>query len=288
METSPTSDFLPDDLGQFDFSTEFFDFDMGQTISSLPGNDLSSLETDTAQSHGLPSGDPHGQSNPDFVNGKPNPPHHRKIRYLTPNLPADFTFTDFTFPADFTNTTPTRTIAPVPLPQPNTTKTHKSTVFPPTTPTQSRPSTRNPSTVSIKTAEPKSAPSQSSDPQSLAAEAARLAAEEDKRRRNTAASARFRVKKKQREQALEKTSREMTERAAVLEQRVQALEMENRWLKGLITGREDERDEGQVEEIGVRASKEELEGMFRRFVERLKVEGAEEEGERPGKRVKIG
>jgi hypothetical protein len=66
-------------------------------------------------------------------------------------------------------------------------------------------------------------------------EAARLAAEEDKRRRNTAASARFRVKKKQREQALEKQAKEMTEKVQMLEGKVQQLEMENKWLKGLIT-----------------------------------------------------
>lgn len=60
-------------------------------------------------------------------------------------------------------------------------------------------------------------------------------AEEDKRRRNTAASARFRVKKKQREQALEKTAKEMTDRVQVLEARIGQLEMENQWLKGLIT-----------------------------------------------------
>ncbi|PSK34425.1 Regulatory protein cys-3 [Elsinoe australis] len=64
---------------------------------------------------------------------------------------------------------------------------------------------------------------------------ARDAAEEDKRRRNTAASARFRVKKKQREQALEKTAKEMSEKVQVLEARIGQLEMENQWLKGLIT-----------------------------------------------------
>lgn len=66
-------------------------------------------------------------------------------------------------------------------------------------------------------------------------ENARVAAEEDKRRRNTAASARFRVKKKQREQALEQTAKEMQDKAARLEQKVQQLETENAWLKGLIT-----------------------------------------------------
>jgi hypothetical protein len=66
-------------------------------------------------------------------------------------------------------------------------------------------------------------------------ESARNAAEEDKRRRNTAASARFRVKKKQREQALEQTAKEAQDKATRLEQKVQQLETENAWLKGLIT-----------------------------------------------------
>lgn len=64
--------------------------------------------------------------------------------------------------------------------------------------------------------------------------ASRYAAEEDKRRRNTAASARFRVKKKQKEQMLEKTAKDMTDRVSQLEARVQQLELENKWLKGLI------------------------------------------------------
>ena len=62
-----------------------------------------------------------------------------------------------------------------------------------------------------------------------------VSAEEDKRRRNTAASARFRVKKKQREQAMEKTAKEMTEKCNMLETRVKELEKENRLLKGLLT-----------------------------------------------------
>jgi hypothetical protein len=73
MELSPTSDFLQDDQGQFDFSTEFFDFDMGQTIHSLAGNDIGPLETDTTQSHGLASGNPQTQSKSDFLNGEPEP-----------------------------------------------------------------------------------------------------------------------------------------------------------------------------------------------------------------------
>ncbi|KAI8376112.1 uncharacterized protein BYT42DRAFT_573453 [Radiomyces spectabilis] len=62
----------------------------------------------------------------------------------------------------------------------------------------------------------------------------RLAADEDKRRRNTAASARFRMKKKMREQALEQTAKEMTLKAEALEKRVQELQMEAKWLRALV------------------------------------------------------
>ncbi|KAF2404380.1 hypothetical protein EJ06DRAFT_526467 [Trichodelitschia bisporula] len=61
------------------------------------------------------------------------------------------------------------------------------------------------------------------------------AIEEEKRRRNTAASARFRIKKKEREQALEQTAAEMTEKVVGLEAKVGQLELENKWLRGLIT-----------------------------------------------------
>ncbi|PGH02113.1 hypothetical protein GX51_04816 [Blastomyces parvus] len=66
-------------------------------------------------------------------------------------------------------------------------------------------------------------------------EAARLAQEEDKRRRNTAASARFRIKKKEREKNMERTVKDVTAKNAALEARITQLETENRWLKNLIT-----------------------------------------------------
>lgn len=61
-----------------------------------------------------------------------------------------------------------------------------------------------------------------------------MAAREDKRRRNTAASARFRVKKKQREQDLERRVSEFQDKNTRLEQRVNQLEVENKWLKDLV------------------------------------------------------
>jgi hypothetical protein len=63
-----------------------------------------------------------------------------------------------------------------------------------------------------------------------------LAAAEDKRRRNTAASARFRLKKKEREAALEKTTKELETRVTELERECEGLRRENGWLKGLVVG----------------------------------------------------
>jgi len=92
------------------------------------------------------------------------------------------------------------------------------------------------------------------DPNSLSPDdKSRVAAEEDKRRRNTAASARFRVKKKQREQALERTVKEVQDKNSKLEAKVTQLEMENKWLKDLIT-----------EKNGI-SSKEEMAAAYQQY-----------------------
>ena len=57
--------------------------------------------------------------------------------------------------------------------------------------------------------------------------------------RNTAASARFRAKKKQREALLESSAREKKEKLEALEKRIQDLEEENKWLKALIMEKKD-------------------------------------------------
>ncbi|KAJ7093182.1 hypothetical protein C8R44DRAFT_815792 [Mycena epipterygia] len=59
---------------------------------------------------------------------------------------------------------------------------------------------------------------------------------EDKRRRNTAASARFRLKKKEREAALETRAKELEGRVGELERECEGLRRENGWLKGLVVG----------------------------------------------------
>ncbi|PKI83360.1 hypothetical protein MVES1_002713 [Malassezia vespertilionis] len=69
------------------------------------------------------------------------------------------------------------------------------------------------------------------------AEVNRQAIEEDKRRRNTLASARFRVKKKQREAALEISARELEGQVAELRQENERLRTENEWLRRLVNAR---------------------------------------------------
>lgn len=62
--------------------------------------------------------------------------------------------------------------------------------------------------------------------------------DEEKRRRNLAASARFRQKKKLREQQLEQQTKELCDRANELEEKISELEKENDFLKALLTEKE--------------------------------------------------
>jgi len=59
---------------------------------------------------------------------------------------------------------------------------------------------------------------------------------EDKRRRNTAASARFRLKKKEREAAMERNLKNLENRVVELEREAEGLRKENGWLRGLLVG----------------------------------------------------
>jgi len=63
-----------------------------------------------------------------------------------------------------------------------------------------------------------------------------LSTAEDKRRRNTVASARFRLKKKERELALENKTKELEVKVNELEKECEGLRRENGWLKGLVVG----------------------------------------------------
>jgi hypothetical protein len=142
-------------------------------------------------------------------------------------MPGDFNYSDFssTYPSPAVQSFPEilGNLQPI---QPN-----PSPVYPHAVPQQQnqygQPAPLQPNR---RPSEPHGTPAQ---PLSLEEES-RAAAEEDKRRRNTAASARFRVKKKAREQALEKSAKEMTDKVTALENRITLLETENRWLKNLV------------------------------------------------------
>lgn len=68
-------------------------------------------------------------------------------------------------------------------------------------------------------------------------------ADEDKRKRNQAASARFRQKKKQREQQMAEHSREAQEKTKRLEDEVENLRRENTFLKKLLVEKVDNMNE---------------------------------------------
>lgn len=72
---------------------------------------------------------------------------------------------------------------------------------------------------------------------------------EDKRKRNTAASARFRIKKKMKEQQMQQKSKELQEKVMVLEKKLKTLEMENKCLKNLIVKQNEQKNSDLLEDI---------------------------------------
>ena len=77
-----------------------------------------------------------------------------------------------------------------------------------------------------------------------------------KRLRNTAASARFRARKKLREQRLERSARERKEKLAALEARIRELEAENKWLKSLAIEKYNTKEGIEAVREGFRSEKE--------------------------------
>jgi hypothetical protein len=65
--------------------------------------------------------------------------------------------------------------------------------------------------------------------------------EQDKKKRNTLASARFRVKKKLKEQEMERTVKMLSERIAAYNERINHLELENSCLKSLILEKNEQK-----------------------------------------------
>jgi len=196
---------LGDDLAMFT-NTQFFDFDLGQDADLLQPAEFDGEV-----------GAPAAASKLENMDLKP----------MDFGLQGDFGFPDFNA---FTLTPAPAFGQDVPHPDLQPDRPHPASgssvaspdASPPTSGTKRKPS---------------------SPPEENDKDASQLAAEEDKRRRNTAASARFRVKKKQREQALERSAKEMSDKVTELEGRVNQLETENKWLKNLITEKNESRED---------------------------------------------
>lgn len=80
-----------------------------------------------------------------------------------------------------------------------------------------------------------------------------LSIEELKRKKNTAALARFRVKKKMKEKQMEERARELQDKLSLLEKKVKTLEMENKCLKQLILEKNEKRNLDLLELIKKRS-----------------------------------
>lgn len=104
------------------------------------------------------------------------------------------------------------------------------------------------SSLSSSSASPPSNPRKRDSPEAEDSNSS-LTAEEDKRRRNTAASARFRIKKKMREQQMERTAKDLQEKVQTLQARIGQLEMENKWLKDLVVEKNQTRDMSELKEM---------------------------------------
>ncbi|KAL9065368.1 MAG: hypothetical protein Q9161_008271 [Pseudevernia consocians] len=234
MATQQQEDFnIDDELAQFT-NTEFLDFDAGDLLEQpMPEYDPSVEEK--ARRENIIANNELGGKGMDFVTGDfpftgieafvPTSPQSAitaptQLQYQTNGLPPAI-YPSSTSPISFDHTPP-----PAFNPAPYPGQRHHISPQPAA---QTLPTTQQNS-------------SESETP------AARIAAEEDKRRRNTAASARFRVKKKQREQALEQTAKELENKTLQLEQRIGQLETENEWLRGLVV----EKNGGAKEDLKVR------------------------------------
>ncbi|KAL1641170.1 hypothetical protein SLS58_006278 [Diplodia intermedia] len=223
---------LDDDLSLFT-NTEFFDFDLG---TSLP---------DVSQAAPLDKFDPHAEEraqrrNASIASSYGAAPAQQQQQQPKQNM--DFNFTgefqslDFSFPVGGLSD-PSFQHQPNPYPVQHQSGTSTSSPISATSPTAAGGKRK------LDGLTPQGAQNISIE------DVSRFAAEEDKRRRNTAASARFRIKKKQREQQLEKTAKEMTDKVSSLESRVAQLEMENKWLKGLITEKNDGKNTSEFAEL---------------------------------------
>lgn len=81
-----------------------------------------------------------------------------------------------------------------------------------------------------------------------------ISAYEDKRKRNTAASARFRIKKKLKQQEMETKCKNLQDKVGGLEKKLLTLEMENKCLKNLILQKNEEKNDDLLQSIKKRSA----------------------------------
>lgn len=228
-----------DDLSLFS-NTHFFDFDIGRNLDASAVDDLIMEQEKYLQK----SNDGQALSTyPSTNNSNQNSNNNEFSQFsISPPIMQQFASTS-------TNTQNTQDpIAPLP------TQNHHQPIAPAPTPTtiqqqiqpqqvNKQPTTVEPATKKRKTSSTSSVDNSSSNsPSAISGGGEKLGGEEDKRRRNTAASARFRMKKKLREQEMERSAKEMQDKLTALERKVFTLEMENQWLRKLVVEKNEARD----------------------------------------------
>lgn len=239
-EEQVVDNFNPDDLSLFT-NTQFFDFDMGEPL----GGDFSSNGTFNGTTQKTEAKQESLQKQ-----------HFEEHNAIDSFLGYDYDYSAILQQPGLSDQHLHQPPAVQTAPNTLTQFSHETTfAVPPSIPapapaTHSQPSTPATATFPMNPIQPvakrKSSIMESASPESLE-DASRLAAEEDKRRRNTAASARFRIKKKQREQALEKSAKDMADKVQQLEMKINQLEMENKWLKNLITEKNSGKKDGGLD-----------------------------------------
>lgn len=101
-----------------------------------------------------------------------------------------------------------------------------------------------------------SIPSDMATPLDFSMKASNMSPEElseIKRKRNTAASARFRIKKKMKEKQMEQQASELRERLTALEKKLKTLEMENKCLKQLLIEKNEKKNSDLLDNIKKRS-----------------------------------
>ncbi|KAH0602414.1 uncharacterized protein H6S33_008753 [Morchella sextelata] len=218
--------FNPDDLAIFT-NTRFFDFDIGpddRRNHNREGGetgraDLIDPELKNGGMDFLNDFDPYGYDTYPFGPTQPTP--------SSPNI--DRSFTPSTI-SPSTRNRPVKPLAPLPPPPPAPASEASS---PGQSPYPSRSNMRARKASTASSSDHIQSPSSEQfgdEPVSRAG----AAVDEDKRRRNTAASARFRVKKKEKEAQLAKDAKDAAEKVRLMEARIKKLEEQNEWLKSLL------------------------------------------------------